>query len=335
MKKQINKDFQRHVYEYITPNSWRSIAEILATILLLLLGLTTLNFAMKNSIWLLFMIIVISLSLLYSRLFILQHDLGHGNLFKNRKYNNAVGVIIGIILLTPYYFWRKAHAIHHVSGGNADRRPWIGDIDLLSVKEYRKKNWWEKLLYRLYRNPFIMFCFGSIYVFMIEHRFCRKRKGFGRKEAQSVLTTNIAIIILYGSIISLLGIKFYLLAILLPQWLGGVFGIYLFYIQHNFKNRYFVSAKYWNLQDSALLGSTFYDFPQPIRWLTANIGYHHIHTLMPRIPFYRLPQCHKENVFFHIAPTFRLKDMPKMISLKLYDEKNKKMITWKEYRKLR
>ncbi|HFD6613563.1 TPA: fatty acid desaturase, partial [Legionella pneumophila] len=223
MKKQINKDFQRHVYEYITPNSWRSIAEILATILLLLLGLTTLNFAMKNSIWLLFMIIVISLSLLYSRLFILQHDLGHGNLFKNRKYNNAVGVIIGIILLTPYYFWRKAHAIHHVSGGNADRRPWIGDIDLLSVKEYRKKNWWEKLLYRLYRNPFIMFCFGSIYVFMIEHRFCRKRKGFGRKEAQSVLTTNIAIIILYGSIISLLGIKFYLLAILLPQWLGGVF----------------------------------------------------------------------------------------------------------------
>lgn len=170
---------------------------------------------------------------------------------------------------------------------------------------------------------------------MIDHRFCRKRKGFGRKEAQSVLTTNIAIIILYGSIITLMGVKFYLLAILLPQWLGGAFGIYLFYIQHNFKNRYFVSAKYWNLQDSALLGSTFYDFPQPIRWLTANIGYHHIHTLIPRIPFYRLPQCHKENVFFHIAPKFRLKDMPKMISLKLYDEKNSKMITWKDYRELR
>ncbi|PYB45262.1 hypothetical protein DIZ66_04560 [Legionella pneumophila] len=119
VKKQMNKDFQRHIYKYITPNRWRSIAEIMTTIFLLLLGLTTLYFAMQNSIWLLFLIIIIPLGLLYSRLFILQHDLGHGNLFKKKKYNDAVGVFIGIVLLTPYHFWKKAHAIHHVSGGNA------------------------------------------------------------------------------------------------------------------------------------------------------------------------------------------------------------------------
>jgi omega-6 fatty acid desaturase (delta-12 desaturase) len=146
--------------------------------------------------------------------------------------------------------------------------------------------------------------------------------------------TNVAIIILYGSVIALLGIKFYLLGIFLPQVLGGVFGIYLFYVQHNFKNRYFVSDNEWNLQDSALKGSTFYNLPQPLRWLTANIGYHHIHTLVPRIPFYRLNQCHEENHFFHDAPQFGLKDMPELISLKLYDEESGQMITWKEYKLL-
>lgn len=330
----MNKDLKRRLYQYITPNTWRSMTEIMTTFFLLLLGLATAFFALQNDVWFLFVMLIIPLGLLYSRLFILQHDLGHGNLFKKKKYNDVAGVLIGIVILTPYHFWKKAHAIHHVSGGNADRRPWVGDIDLLSVEEYRQKGRWEKLLYRLYRNPCIMFFLGSIYVFMIDHRFCRQRKGFGKKEMQSVFTTNIAVVILYGSIISLMGIKFYLLAMLLPQWLGGVFGIYLFYVQHNFKERYYVSAKDWNLQDSALRGSTFYDFPQPIRWLTANIGYHHVHTLIPRIPFYKLALCHKENELFHNAPHFRLKDMPKMIALKLYDEKNNQMITWKEYRAL-
>lgn len=329
----MSNDFQVQLYKNIVPNHWRSVAEILLTIILLLLGVSTLYVAIQNSIWILFLLIL-PLGLLYSRLFILLHDLGHGNLFKKKKHNDTVGVILGVILLTPYYFWKKAHSIHHASGGNIDRRPWVGDIKLLSVQEYKEKSRRAKLLYRLYRNPFVMFFLGSIYVFMIDHRFCSKRKGFGRKEAWSVKVTNIASILLYGSIILLMGIKFFLLAILLPQWLGGAFGILLFYIQHNFKNRYFTSTKNWNLRDSALKGSTFYDFPQPLSWLTANIGYHHIHTLLPRIPFYRLPQCHKEYAFFHIAPKFGLKDLSTMVSLKLYDEKNEQMITWKEYKQL-
>lgn len=329
----MNNDFQAQIYKNIVPNQWRSISEIMLTIILLLLGIVTLYIAMKNTMWI-FFLLLIPLGLLYSRLFILLHDLGHGNLFKKKKYNDTVGVLLGIILLTPYHLWRKAHNIHHASGGNIDRRPWVGDIKLLSVREYKEKSCWEKLLYRLYRNPSVMFFLGSIYVFMIDHRFCPKHKGFGRKEVRSVMVTNISVVFLYGSIILWMGMPFFLLTILLPQWIGGAFGILLFYIQHNFKNRYFISQKDWNLRDSALKGSTFYDFPKPLSWLIANINYHHVHTLLPRIPFYRLPQCHKEYAFFHIAPKFGLKDLPMMLSLKLYDKKNEQMITWKEYKEL-
>src|SRR5262249_44523526 len=153
-----------------------------------------------------------------------------------------------------------------------------------------------------------------------DQRYCLKSREFGKKEWWSVMFTNIAAILLYGSIILLLGIKFYLLGVFLPQWLAGVFVIYLFYVQHNFPNRYFVSAKEWNLKDSALKGSTFYKLPQPLNWLTGNIGYHHVHTFLPKIPFYRLKQSHEENNFFHAAPQYGLKDVFKLISLKLYDE---------------
>ena len=325
------KELPFDIYHYTPINNWLGFVEIAVNAVLVIFGVFILYWAKSNNYWFLF-ILIVPLSFLFVRLFVLQHDLSHGNLFTKKKYNDWVGIFIGIVLLTPYYYWRKAHIIHHVSGGNLDRRPWVGDIEVLSVREYKAHSKWKKLLYRLYRNSLVMFFLGSLYVFLIDQRFFHPRKGLGKKERRSVIVTNIGIVILYGSLIALAGIKFFLIAILLPQWLSGAFGIYLFYVQHNFKNRYFVSSKEWNLPDSALKGSTFYDLPQPLKWLTANIGYHHVHTLVPRIPFYRLPKCHEENEYFHSAPRFGLKNMLELTSLKLYDEERGEMITWKEYK---
>lgn len=329
MKKQTRFNFD--IKHYVVPNNWRSLFEIILTFALIS-GMLTILYFIKEI--LLISLISFSLSFLYVRLFILQHDLGHGNLFTKKKYNDFFGVFIGIILLTPYYFWRRAHAIHHVRGGNADKRPWMGDINLLTVEEYRAKNWKAKLAYRLYRNPFVMFVLGSIYIFIIDQRYCSKSRGFGKKEWWSVMVTNVAGLILYGSIIAFFGIKFSILGFFLPQWLSGIFGIYLFYSQHNFPNRYFAPAKEWNLEDSALKGSSFYKLPPLLRWLTANIGYHHVHTFVPRIPFYKLKKSHDANEFFHSAPQYGLKDVFKLISLKLYDEENQRMISWKEYKNI-
>lgn len=202
------------IYKYVQTNNWRGPIEIILTLTLLIFAIFTLYEAISTNYWPLF-ILVVPLSFLFVRLFILQHDLGHGNLFKKKKYNDWVGILTGIVIFTPYYYWQKAQAIHHVSGGNRDRRPWAGDIELLTVREYRAKSRWDKFLYQLYRNNIVMFFLGSIYVFLIDHRFFRKRKGFGRREWLSIIVTNIGIVILYGPLIALGGIKFFLIAILL------------------------------------------------------------------------------------------------------------------------
>ncbi|KTD51301.1 fatty acid desaturase family protein [Legionella quateirensis] len=324
------KSLQFNFYKYNSINNWRGFVEMTMTLAPLILGIYIMNVAINNNYWPLYFL-TLPLGLLFTRLFIILHDLAHGNLFKPKRYNDRVGMFIGILLLTPFYFWQKAHTIHHSSGGNTDKRPWKGDIQVLTVNEYRNKKKLQQIAYQLYRNSLVMFVLGSIYVFMIEQRIFIKRKGFGKKEHRSIILTNIGVLILYGLIIILCGIKFYLLAILVPQWIGGIVGIYLFYVQHNFKNRYFVPGNEWSLKNSALLGSTFYALPQPLKWLTGNIGYHHIHTLVPRIPFYNLPKCHIENPIFHTVSQFGLKDMNTLISLKLYDESKGHMITWKEY----
>ncbi|MCH9716632.1 MAG: fatty acid desaturase [Gammaproteobacteria bacterium] len=142
-----------NINKYIATSNWRGIAEITLTFVLLISGLVALHIAITNHYWPLF-ILVIPVGLLFTRLFIIQHDLGHGSLFKKRKHNDWIGVFIGIILFTPYYYWRKAHALHHAQGGNADERPWVGDIKLLTVREYKAKSRWRKFMYQVYRNSF-------------------------------------------------------------------------------------------------------------------------------------------------------------------------------------
>ena len=93
------------------------------------------------------------------RLFMIQHDCGHGSLFRRRVVNDWVGRLIGVVTLTPYDFWRQTHAIHHANSGNLDHRG-IGDIDMLTVREYLVLSRWRQLLYRLYRHPLIMFGIG-------------------------------------------------------------------------------------------------------------------------------------------------------------------------------
>lgn len=323
--------------KYSKRSPLRSSMEILITCLLLFFGLTSLYFVVKFSIWPL-LILIVPVSLLFVRIFIMQHDLGHGTLFQSRLLSNILGNILGVIVCTPYYAWRKSHSIHHANGGNLDKRPWIGDIDCLTVDEYRSHSTFHKILYRLQRNPLVMFFLGSLYIFMIDQRFnkrsLKKYGTFGKKEIWSSIGTNIAIVLVISTLIIFLGWKFFLFGVFIPTWLAGAMGIFLFYVQHNFPEKYISSGAEWNFVKSALQGSTFFDLPQPLRWFTANIGYHHIHTLLPRVPFYQLKKCHIENKLFQDAPRYCLKDIFQLMGVKLYHEEAREMITWEQYKKI-
>lgn len=323
-----------HFSNEIQPKPWRSLFEITLTLALLLTCLISFYITSHYST-LLPILLIIPTSLLFTRLFILQHDLGHGSLFKSKKANDFWGNILGALVITPYYYWRKSHMIHHASGGNLDKRPWIGDINVMTVNEYEQLSPSKKFLYRVSRNPLVMFFLGSIFIFMIDQRFYfnakKSKTQFKKKEFYSVLMTNLVIILLSTIAIKFLGLRFFLEGILIPLWLGGVVGIYLFYVQHNFRDKYVASNEKWSIEDSALKGSSFYYLPQPLRWFTADIGYHHVHTFLPKIPFYHLKRAHENNEFFQVAPKFSLRHMRQLLSLKLFDESRGQMISWKEY----
>src|SRR6187549_439289 len=103
------------------------------------------------------------------RLFMIQHDCGHGSFFHGRPANDWVGRTIGVVTLTPYDHWRRSHARHHASSGNLDRRG-VGDIDTLTVREFLLRPRWRQIVYRLYRNPIVMFGVGPTFLFILQQR---------------------------------------------------------------------------------------------------------------------------------------------------------------------
>ena len=96
---------------------------------------------------------------LFMRLFMFQHDCGHGSFFSSRQHNDAVGRVIGVLTLMPYTYWRRTHGIHHATAGNLDRRG-LGDIDTLTLREYVEAPWWRRFFYRFYRSTPVLLGIG-------------------------------------------------------------------------------------------------------------------------------------------------------------------------------
>jgi omega-6 fatty acid desaturase (delta-12 desaturase) len=222
------------------------------------------------------------------RVFIIQHDCGHQAMFTSQEVNHWVGRVLGIITLTPYDYWRHAHAKHHASSGNLDKRG-FGDIDTLTVDEYKARSWLGRLAYRVYRHPVVMFVIGPAYIFMLQHRLPVVAAFRGYVPWANILATNLGIVAVYGLLIHLVGWKTFLLVQLPIIQLAASAGVWLFYVQHQFDPTYWERTPRWERERAALEGSSFYDLPKPLMWITGNIGIHHVHHLASRIPFYRLP----------------------------------------------
>jgi acyl-lipid omega-6 desaturase (Delta-12 desaturase) len=159
----------RILSRYREPNWARSVAELTITVLPLvaLWSMAWFAFSLGHSGASLLMTVPTAGFLL--RLSMIQHDCGHGAFFSRTRANDWVGRVIGVFTLTPYDYWRRTHAIHHATSGNLDRRG-VGDVDTLTVGEYRARSRWGRLKYRLYRHPMVMFGIGSAYLFFLQHR---------------------------------------------------------------------------------------------------------------------------------------------------------------------
>ena len=274
---------------YKSPDNRRATFELVVTSLLLA-GVWAAMWLMAGvSAWLPALLAIPSGALLV-RLFMIQHDCGHNAFFSSRLANDWTGRVLGVLTLTPFDFWRHSHALHHAGSGNLGRRG-IGDIDTLTVEEYLARGRWGRIKYRLYRHPLVMFGLGPSFLFLLQHRLPVGATRLGRMPWLSTMLTNLGIAVLFALAIWLMGPSTFLLLYLPMMVVGASIGVWLFYVQHQFEQTYWQPATDWSQPDAALHGSSFYDLPRWLMWLTGNIGIHHLHHLSSRIPFYRLPEA--------------------------------------------
>lgn len=259
------------------------------------------------------------------RLFIIQHDCGHGSFFPHKTLNDWTGRILGVLTFTPYDWWKRTHALHHASSGNLARRG-IGDVDTLTVEEYLALPKMRRLAYRIYRNPFVLFVLGPSYLFLLQHRLPVGLMGRDWKPWASAMATNLGILLLAVAMVWLFGLKTLLFVHLPIVVLAGTFGVWLFYVQHQFEHTVWAQEPEWDRHGAALHGSSYYDLPEPLQWITGYIGIHHVHHLCSKIPFYRLPTVLKAYPQLREISRLSVTESLKCVRLALWDEKRKRLI---------
>ncbi len=266
------------------------------------------------------------------RIFIIFHDCGHGSFFSSKRANETVGMIMGILAFTPYYKWHQQHRIHHATAGNLDKRG-IGDVWTMTVDEYKNSSKWIRFFYRSFRNPFILFTVGPLFVVFFQNRVSHKNMTI--KEKMNVWITNIFILIIAISISILIGFRAYILIQLPIIIIAHVVGIWLFYIQHQFDETSWERNPSWDYKTAAIKSCSYLKLPAVLQWFTGNIGFHHVHHLSSRIPNYNLEKCHRENeIFSEVKPVY-IKKTFKALKLSLWDEATHTMISFRRFFSLR
>ncbi len=307
---------------------YRSLYELAVTLALFALGWWCMWLCLPYGYWASLLVGVPTAGMLV-RLFILQHDCGHGALFASPAANRLTGVLLSALTLTPYQCWRRQHAQHHATNGQLDHRG-VGDVTMHTVAEYAELSAWQRWQYRVYRHPLILFGIGPILYFGLLQRLPWRVPAHWRDERLSIHGTNVLLAIVFVSGAWALGTTTFLLLHLPVLTLAASAGSWLFFVQHQFNPTYWQRDEGWDHFQAAIDGSSYLDLPWPLRWITANIGYHHIHHLDSRIPYYALPSCHETHPELRRAPRLTLWEGLRCSRLKLWDEDARELITFRQ-----
>jgi len=265
------------------------------------------------------------------RTFIIMHDCAHRSFLPSARANDAVGMITGVITMTPFSRWRSEHAKHHASSGDLERRG-HGDIPTLTVREYLARTPWQRFRYRLFRHPLVLIGLGPLHM-MVLQRLHPDRARLTDRASVSVWSTNAALAAVFAAFAIWLGVLEVLLIYLPAMYLAGAAGVWLFYVQHQYEGVAWARGDDWKADDAAMHGSSHYDLPPVLRWLTANIGVHHVHHAQSRVPFYRLNQVLKDHPELKALGRVTLWESFRCARLALWDEASRRLISFRELRR--
>ena len=320
-------DWRRAVEPFIGPDARRASFQLVTTLGLLALVVTAIHFALGWST-LVALLLTLPAAGLIVRTFIIMHDCAHGSFFASRSLNDAVGFVTGVLTLTPFAQWRRDHALHHASSGDLDRRG-HGDVPTLTVREYLARSPRGRLGYRLVRHPLTLLLGGPVHL-AVGQRFRGRSLATGGQQLASVWLTNAAIAGVLAIGFLTLGWKSVVLGYLLPFYLAGIAGVWLFYVQHQFEDAYWERHDEWGYVDAALRGSSHLRLPVVLQWFTGSIGLHHVHHVAPRIPNYRLQRCHDSSPLFAASPVITMRSGMSALRLALWDEDAQRLVRFRD-----
>ena len=318
---------------YRSPVLWRSIWQLTSTTALFVTSWLVMQWSLGVGYWLT-LLLAVPTAMMVVRLFMLQHDCGHGSFFKSKDANTIVGSVLGVVTLVPYTYWRKTHAIHHATSGDLDGRD-FGDIDTLTVREYLSRPRGKRLMYRIYRHWLVLLVVGPVWQFVIKHRLPLDIPRSWKREWASVHWTNVGLAAVVALMCWLVGWRTFLLVQVPVTLIAGAIGVYLFYVQHQYEDTYWRYREAWNYYASGLEGASHLVMPKLLQWWTANIGLHHIHHVASRIPNYRLQQCFDDNPVLQRVTTLTLPASVRTLWLTLWDEDERKLVGFRELRRIR
>jgi omega-6 fatty acid desaturase (delta-12 desaturase) len=324
------RHWQKRLSAYRTPLLGRSLLELAVSVVPFVALWLSMLFTLSYSYWLCLILAVPTAGFLV-RLFMIQHDCGHGSFFRRRQANDWLGRILGVVTLTPYAYWRRQHALHHATSGNLDRRG-TGDIEVLTVREYRRMSFRRRLQYRFMRHPLVLLGIAPAYLFVLKQRLPVGSMRGGRGPWISVIGTNLAIAAVVAILVTLVGWRDFLLVHAPVTLLAGSVGVWLFYVQHQFEETYWARDGDWDCRTGALEGSSHYDLPPVLRWFTANIGIHHVHHLCSRIPCYRLNEALRDHPGLRDVSRLTLDESIRCLPLALWDEDRQLLVSFADAR---
>jgi omega-6 fatty acid desaturase (delta-12 desaturase) len=315
---------------YEGPRLARSLVDV-ATSVVPYLALFALMVASLDVSYLLTLALAVPATGFLVRTYIVFHDCTHGSFLASKRANHWLGTGLGLLLFTTFAAWRHNHAVHHATAGDLDRRG-VGDVATKSVAEFRAMTPRAQFGYRLYRNPFFMFCLGPILGMVIQARLVPASSR--PRIRRAIVVTNVALAAMIAALCLTIGWQEYLLVQTPLVLCAGATGIWLFYVQHQFEDVYWETGEDWSYADAALRGSSYLKLPKVLQWFTGNIGLHHVHHLSARIPNYNLQRAHDDNPIFHEVPTLTFADGIRAVRLKLYDEERRRMVTFAQAREI-
>lgn len=323
--------WKKIVANFEKPNTKRAIWQLVNSLGAYIATWVAMFFVWKINPWFTIPLVILAGGL-QVRIFIIFHDCTHNSFFKNQKLNRWLGYFCGLLVFTPFKQWKWEHSIHHATAGDLDRRG-VGDVPTLTIEEYLKLPKRGRIVYRLVRNPFVLFVLAPIYLFVIRERLPVANASPDTKRAVWHTNLGIAIMLTIGCLI--FGVGPFLLLQLTAMGIAASAGVWLFYIQHQFEGVYWERHEHWEYTAAALEGSSYYKLPKILQWFSGNIGFHHIHHLSSKIPNYFLEECHYSHPAFQEIKPVTIMTSLKSFSFRLWDESEKALVGWKRMREVR